>query len=327
MGGWSVIPNFYWGHPIEEGLVFGLGFSATSGTKTSHPRGWIGRYDGILTDIAVVDVNPAISYRLGDDLSIGAGLVFEYAFMKMDSAMDLSALGRRDGKTKIEGDSTSVGFNLGVTYEPLEGTTVGLGYRSRMRHKMDVNVRSHGTRGLEVLGTRSDGTSVLHFPSAATIGIMQKLTERWRAGLDIAYCFQSYMKDIRVKFDDKYMGRPKDSEMKIRMGWKNSWRISLGTEYDLTERLTLRGGFTWDQSPVTNRYRNVQLPDADRYWLSVGLGCRITEKWTLDLAWTHIFFPNVSLNQAGGGNDKTAMLRGKASGNSNTVSVALSCRF
>ncbi len=88
IGGWSNIPNIYYVHPLTENVKFGIGLTATSGTKTDYHPKWIGRYTATLTDVAVVDINPVIAWRLTDNFSIGAGLAIEYAMVEQEQMLD-----------------------------------------------------------------------------------------------------------------------------------------------------------------------------------------------------------------------------------------------
>src|SRR6185312_5584107 len=54
--------------------------------------------------------------------------------------------------------------------------------------------------------------------------------------------------------------------------YNDSWMISLGAVYRATDSMTWRAGVGWDQSPVTDRFRTVGVPDTDRYMIGIGAG-------------------------------------------------------
>ena len=362
IGGWSNIPNLVYVHPITETLSFGFSISGTSGTKTDYKNEWIGRYTATLTDIAVMDFNPVIAWRPVDNFAIGLGLVFEYAMVKQeqmldfrsanDAAQQLSAYGPywdgpssvRDGKIKMDGDSVAMGFTAGMSYKPWQGTTLGLGFRSRMRHHLkDMKVRSHSTSdmksflaahypgttttmsqilGFDSFNTRGKASSYLHLPASVTFGVMQDITEKWRVGLDIAWSEQHVMEDLRADFNHTMYGQV-DSQ-RLVMHWGDNWRVALGTEYDLTDKLTVRTGVAWDQTPIQEKYRNTKMPDADRYWFTLGLGYQFTEKLRADFAWTHICYESPSIHQAVN-EDET--INGKYGARSETFSLSMTYSF
>jgi len=58
---------------------------------------------------------------------------------------------------------------------------------------------------------------------------------------------------------------------------------------------TLRGGFAYDESPITSRVDvTPRIPDADRYWVAIGVGIRPTTRIRVDLSYAHIFSPQIS---------------------------------
>src|SRR4029079_15730246 len=76
----------------------------------------------------------------------------------------------------------------------------------------------------------------------------------------------------------------------LPQNWHDSWFLSVGGEYDLSQTVTLRTGFAYEQSPIQNALeRNIAIPDANRYWMSFGASWRALENVTFDLAYSHLF--------------------------------------
>src|SRR5258708_34811736 len=78
----------------------------------------------------------------------------------------------------------------------------------------------------------------------------------------------------------------------------NTWFAALGATSKVTDRLSLRGGVAYDQSPVKDQFRTARIPDQDRYWLAAGLGYEIAPGFGVDLGYTHIFVDSASINSA-----------------------------
>ena len=77
--------------------------------------------------------------------------------------------------------------------------------------------------------------------------------------------------------------------------YRNTWNISVGTEYYTTDKITLRGGVGYDQTPVSNAYRNAQLPDSDRYVVALGGHYQATKTVGIDVGWAHLFIREVNI--------------------------------
>jgi long-chain fatty acid transport protein len=87
----------------------------------------------------------------------------------------------------------------------------------------------------------------------------------------------------------------------VEQRWRDTWFVSLGTEYRATEALRLRAGVAWDKTPVRDETRTPRIPDSDRYWLSFGASYQVLRNVELSAAYTHIFADdsNVSLRDRG----------------------------
>src|SRR5690606_10524666 len=95
-------------------------------------------------------------------------------------------------------------------------------------------------------------------------------------------------------------------EQELRFDFRNTFRGAIGVQHFFDDHWTFRGGFAFDQSPVTNANRTARLPDANRLLLSVGIGWALSEVMAIDLAYTHIFLPwEATLDQVGFGTTLT----------------------
>ena len=85
--------------------------------------------------------------------------------------------------------------------------------------------------------------------------------------------------------------------------YKDGWFFSGGAEYKWTDRLTVRGGIGYEISPVTDQVRMPLVPDNDRFWASVGATWQVFKGLHFDLAYSHIWVKDPSINiSAGSGN-------------------------
>jgi long-chain fatty acid transport protein len=78
--------------------------------------------------------------------------------------------------------------------------------------------------------------------------------------------------------------------------FRNTISASVGADYFITDKIILRGGFGIDQSPVNESYRNVQLPDNNRFAFAIGSHIQSTPTLGFDLGWTHLFMNESNIN-------------------------------
>jgi long-chain fatty acid transport protein len=64
---------------------------------------------------------------------------------------------------------------------------------------------------------------------------------------------------------------------------------SLGAFYRVNDRFAVSGGVALDQTPVTDSFRSVMLPDQDRLLFGLGFEYKPTESLVLSAAYQHAF--------------------------------------
>ena len=65
---------------------FGLGVNVPFGLSTKYEDDWIGRFAAIDSDVKSVNVNPALSYRLNQYFSLGAGIQLQHIDARLTNA-------------------------------------------------------------------------------------------------------------------------------------------------------------------------------------------------------------------------------------------------
>jgi long-chain fatty acid transport protein len=81
--------------------------------------------------------------------------------------------------------------------------------------------------------------------------------------------------------------------------WDDSWRVALGANYRYNDRLMVRGGVAWDQTPIGEEFLTVRLPDSDRWWLSLGAQYKFAPNMKLDAGFTYIIANSPNINKSG----------------------------
>ena len=56
-GGWGMVPSMYFALPIGERFAAGVGVGAPFGLRTHYNDDWLGRYQGVKSDLYTINVN------------------------------------------------------------------------------------------------------------------------------------------------------------------------------------------------------------------------------------------------------------------------------
>ncbi|WP_171021911.1 outer membrane protein transport protein [Cohaesibacter sp. CAU 1516] len=267
----ALVPASYMGAQLTEDLFVGLSVNAPYGmaTKARNPSG--SSFHAATSKIFTMDAKVNIAYRINDAFSVGVGIGAMYTDVRMTAA--------RPGffSSELKGDDWAPTFSAGVTIKPTDSTTIGIGYR----HKTKLVLS--GTEFLTLTTPNTNPiTANLTLPSTVTVGLRQEISDRFAFLAGFEYTRWSELKDP-ISINGSVVGTS------LLFGYKDGWYASVGGEYKHNENLTLRGGLGWEKSPIPDNHRNLRLPDADRLWASLGASYNVSDKFSVDVGYSHLF--------------------------------------
>ena len=350
-GGIALLPNLYYTHSLTDRFSLGIGVNAPFGLTTEYDDDWVGRYHALKSALTVININPAVSWKINDSFSVGGGINLQYAKAELGSAVDFSTvcLARvpaatcasqglatpgnvaRDGEATVKGDNWGYGFNLGLMWQIVPSTRIGLAYRSSVSQDLEGDIKYKNVPALftaipqlNAAFSNTDAKAGVDLPESVSLGLHSQIDESWAVMADLTWTKWSRFEELRVKFDS---GAP-DSVTTEK--WDNSYRVAVGGSYKPTSAWTLRAGVAYDKSPVPDEFRTPRIPDQDRTWLSFGANWKVSQNGSLDFGYAHIFVKDASLNlsAADAENNARGTLRGEYSNPSvDIVSVQYNHRF
>jgi len=306
----GLIPNLYVSRSLGERWVVGIGVNAPFALSTQYSATSTVRYFATLSEILVINIEPAASFRINEQWSVGAGLMLQHASGTLGNQIDFGSIGASltipglipqafDGSVKVDGDSVSVGFTVGVLFEMNEKNRFGLSYRSQVKHKIegdaDFSVPDEASGVVDATGAfvDTDASLDMTLPDKFILSGFHQVHSKWAVVWDVSYTNWSTIDEIRIKFEN-----PNQPDSVLDMQWDGSWRVSTGAIYSINDKWILRFGVAWDQSPIPDETRGPRLPGSDRFWVAVG-GTYIIKPWLrLQVAYFHIFVDQTSIDQS-----------------------------
>ena len=280
-----------WG-PKENKFKFGIGAITPFGSGVNWGDTWIGR--DLLNELTLraIQIQPTVSYKINDKLSIGAGLDVTIGSVKLMRTILLdgrtSSDGYSEGSALLEGSATTAfGFNVGLFYKPSDKLDIGLNYRSKVTLKLE-----DGTADFTVPAALSQFFPVgntfnaeLPLPSVAVIGLSYHINERLEIGTQFDWVGWSAYESLDFDFKNETPGFLEDSSSP--RNYKDSWVLHLGAEYAFASGVQIRAGAYYDKTPVKDGYMTAETPDNDRIGLTGGLGYSFGDV-QLDLSFLYI---------------------------------------
>ena len=234
---------------------------------------------------------------------------------------------------EVKGDDWGIGWNFAAYYELSEKTTLGFTYRSEIEFELEGDSKFDGADTFYVYSQANDAkvpvgallgtaqTSIapqaskvpLTTPASATLAVTHQFNDElllqagatwtgWSsfqsfdviatedtAGLADGVAHISDISELNG-LEDGYIGH-------IDERWVDVWAVAFGGTYQLNDKLALRAGYAYDQSPVRDEYRTARVPSSDRQWVTLGAGYTVNQDLSFDVAAGYLFMYPMDLNE------------------------------
>ncbi len=300
----ALVPNLYASMPIDESWSAGIGIFAPFGVAGDYDSDFVGRYMADETELKAIAIQPTVAYKFNDAWSVGLGIDFIHAEGTLTKYQDYSGIhpSLPEGHFDVEGDDEGIGWNFGVLYQPTNWTTVGLNYRSKVEIDLEgeASLTNH-----PVAGTLTEKAKVpLTLPESATVSVKHLLNDQWAVYAGATWTRWSQFENLDVISDqsnrtisssDKYGQDGMIGHVPER--WTNTWAISVGASYSVTQNFMLKAGYAFDESPIQKEYRTARVPATDRNWLTVGAQYKMEGDWVIDGAFGYLIIDDIDVNE------------------------------
>ncbi|OGI40886.1 MAG: hypothetical protein A2140_00480 [Candidatus Muproteobacteria bacterium RBG_16_62_13] len=338
----AFIPNFYYSRALSDRTWFGIGVNAPFGMATQYDDGWVGRYHALRSEIKTVNINPSVAYKVSDKVSVGAGISIQVIDATLTQNADLgticavqtpgscAGLGllpqQDDAHADLSGDGASHGVNVGLLWQLSDAARVGFAYRSKVKQSLtgtrtvtftDAGQSAYAAAiGQGNTGIRTDIT----MPATWSVSGLVQLNPQWLLLGDITRTDWHYLPELRIRNDNG------SADTVITLRLKDSYRYSAGLTYLYSSTISLRAGIALDQTPTPSpEYRTPRVPDADRTWLTFGIGIKHSKSLSFDAGYAYIRNDKVDINKRTTDTENT--YRGNLSGTYDATTHILSAQL
>ena len=345
----AIVPNLYWVKTLSETTKFGLGVNSPFGLATEYADDWAGRYHGVVSDLAIININPSIGYKVNDKLSIGGGIDVMLGTVTLSSAIDFGAICMAqfnyetcagigslpqsgDGFAELTGDNLgdiSVGFNLGLKYKISDQSTIGIAYRSEVEMNVegDADFTVPTSAAFVYAGNLFVDTGLnatVNLPASFSVSYAHQVDSITYLA-DATWTGWSSYEELRIEYDNN-----SQPDSVTTNTWEDVMRYSLGLDYQYAEDTIYRVGIAYDQSPVPSAERRTpRLPGTDRTWFSFGVSNQLDDGLSIDIGVSHLVMDTAETNNEFESSVPTlaATLTGEYEASVNIFSVQLNWEY
>lgn len=336
-GEFAFVPAVYGMWSIQDNVKLGLALTVPFGLATKYDKDWVGRFHSVKSELKTLNINPNIAYKISDMWSVGLGVSFQYADATLEKSINnASFAGAGEAKSKVTGDDWGAGFNVGLLYEPMKGTRLGLAYRSKITHGLRGKIENTGLAagaaaggqvmaGAQLVNGTTKVSGDLVTPESLDFSVSQELGEAWTLLGSVVWTRWNRFNELGFKRQSN--GATVGSIE--RQGWKNVFMFSLGADWKFAKDWVAHFGVAYDQSPISNQHCSPRLPGNDRTWLATGLDWSVTDWAKVGLSYTYIFVKDAKMNILSGVTPVYAgdRLQGKVETNINIIGINANFKF
>ncbi len=322
-GSWDFVPSAYFSMELNQETHVGLGINAPFGLQTEYDANWMGNFQAIKSQIQTVNINPAISFKVNDVVTLGAGLNYQHISGDLSNAANYPAavysnmlaagagvgtagaaaapFTNMQGVSTVSGSDNAWGYNLGALFDLSDQTRIGMAYRSKIKYTLSGTASLTNVPPALLAGglpQTQPVTVAMTMPDTFSLSGFHKLDDKWDLMSDVTWTHWSVVQQLNV------LAANGASLSNTPYDWSNTWRVSLGANYHYSETWTARMGVAYDQSPTSDAFRNARIPDGNRTWLSIGGQYKASRQDAIDFGYAHLFVGSAAINQdiAGAGN-------------------------
>jgi long-chain fatty acid transport protein len=286
--------------PSDSRLTYGLGIFAAGGFSSNYPASTTNPIltpqpplgfglGAVAAQLQVYQIMPTISYQVTDRLSVGFSPTVDLAYLTADPGF-LAAPddANHDGFKTFEPANHSrvhwgAGFQVGAYYRTDKDWHFGASFKSPQWFET-FRFNSHDELGRpQTLLTRFD------YPMIVTIGTGYTGFERWALLTDLHYLDYHNTKGFsREGFDS--------TGAVAGLGWNSMFALGSGVQYQATDALSLRMGYSFNTNPIPSRNAvfNVASPLMLQHVIYAGASYRLTDSFLVSIAYAHAFENSVT---------------------------------
>ncbi len=282
------IPNIGWVYKTGiPSVTLGVGLNAVSGFKTNLPAdpnnlalapapNGLG---SVNSEAQFFQIAPVLSYAVNDRLSVAVGPTITTGQVQIDPFVFASA---NANGSYANGRASKYhwggGFQVGTYYIVDENWRLGSSFKS-----------TSWMETFEFMGEDANGlprtmTADIDLPMIVSVGTSYVGFEDWLIAFDVRY----FDYEGTAGFGDRATFSP--TGQLGGLDWSSIVASSLGVQHKLSQLVTIRGGYTYNQNPIKNSeaFYNIASPLVYEHMLSTGASLTPNDSLAFNVAYSYM---------------------------------------
>ncbi|WP_010180491.1 OmpP1/FadL family transporter [Aquimarina agarilytica] len=295
--------NLYISYGINDWLSVALAAYTPYGSSIEWEKDWAG--SDLVNSISLksIYINPVISIKLDESFSIGGGPIYATGSVNFDRNL-VRTPGGTPNNPNVEVDADGVdnwGWVFSTMFRPSENVAIGASYRS----KIELNARGGDVTFTNIDLPETQFNATLPLPAELTFGGSVKVSPKLLLAAEFNRTYWSTYKSLDIDFTN-----PASTDSRNARNYKNSNIYRIGAQYDLNDKLTLRGGYYYDESPVQSGFYSPETPRNDSQGFTTGFSYNVTSKLAIDASFLYLYFSETDESYDSNPNDTVERFSG-----------------
>lgn len=269
--------------------------------------------------LKIVEVNPVASYKISDDFALGGGLRFIYSKGVVYSDGDETT---KPIKREMKGDTVEFGYNLAMSYRPTSDINMAATYRS------NVDLKEEGKANLYLanMGNQYDASVTIPLPAALNLAVSKTWQDKYTVELNYEKTYWSKYKNLDFNYKKPLPNAILTSafdEPKAKH-WKDTDTFRVGLTAKVSPTVTLRAGYSKDETPIEKKYVSYELPDSNADIYTLGVNIKHNDNISYGVSYLHDEKESFSLAT---GENKNGIIGKFSGGGADLLTAGVSYKF
>jgi long-chain fatty acid transport protein len=296
-GSTAVGGGLFYARPVNDKWGWGLSVTSISGAVLEYeqPQDFAGRYWATEVDLLTINVAPAFSYKVTDDLSLGLSIPVMFASLDMDVAIPGAAcipgpLQCPEGLARIkDGDDISATISVSTLWQATSRLRLGALYMGKQDLKFDSDLEITLPTGVTQDAVASDVEFT--YPQMIRTWAAQEVNDKLTLMASLAW-------EDWSSFDNITISTP-IGDGALPRNWDDTWHFALGLRWRTEGPWTFYTGVGYDTDPTQASDRTADMPIDEQWRLSGGTTYQFVGGSKLGVSVTYADYGDAKIDNGG----------------------------
>ncbi|MFO1514570.1 MAG: outer membrane protein transport protein [Verrucomicrobiota bacterium] len=261
--------QFYLSQKLGDWPVsVGVGMYAPYGGDVTWPQDTGFRAVATEGDLIYLRLNPVVSVEVLPGFSLGCGVMVDYGEIGLEQGLRATPEPFANN-FRFSGNGWSVGYNVGLLWQPHEKISFGVTFRSSTTLTFSGDTEFEQQPVLQPTDLPAHAT--FDFPLTVVCGLSFRPTTNWNIEFNADYTDWSSFKTVTI-YQESPAPFPVQQDIPVTFNWQPSWMYEFGVTRNFEKGWRASAGYLFNQNSVPDANYSPLAADMNRHFFSIGVG-------------------------------------------------------